>query len=79
MADSLKDIFANRYNDVPPEITAIKEYVQQQFKSDVSVMLRDKQIVIVTQSAALAATLRLHTPHLQKAANTKLRLQIRIT
>jgi hypothetical protein len=76
--DSLNNILLDKDFDVPPEITAIKAYVQRHFKSDVKVKLGPQAIVISTTSAALAGSLRMHLRQLQAAAGTDKRLILRI-
>jgi len=77
MTDSLSDILAGKW-DEPPEIQIIKRYVQRHFKSAVGVTLHDTQIVINAPGAALAASLRMHLPSLQKELKTDKKLLIRI-
>lgn len=76
--DSLSDILRRKDFDEPPEITAIKKYVQDEFKTDVGVQVRDKDIVINVASAALANTLRLRTPEIKRRCQTTKRLTFRI-
>lgn len=76
--DSLFDILGRKDFDLPPEVAAIKEYVRIEFQSEVEVLMRDKDIVIMGRSAALVGSLRLHGPKLQKAAKTKKRLVFRV-
>ncbi len=45
---------------------------------DVEVLVRQKDIVIITGSAGLAASLRLETPKIQKACKTDKKLLFRI-
>ncbi|HLC92045.1 MAG TPA: hypothetical protein VJC09_03250 [Candidatus Saccharimonadales bacterium] len=77
MTNSLGDILANKF-DEPPEIAIIKSYVQRHFKTSVGVTLHDTQIVINAPGAALAATLRMQLPQLQKELKTDKKLLIRI-
>lgn len=77
MTNSLGDILANKW-DEPPEIAIIKSYAMRHFKSSVGVTLHDKQIIINAPGAALAATLRMHLPDLQKELKTDKKLTIRI-
>ena len=77
MTQSLSDLLANKF-DEPPEIAIIKNYVQRHFKTDVGVTLHDTQIVINAPGAALAATLRMQLPQLQKELKTDKKLLIRI-
>jgi ribosomal protein L31E len=77
--DSLNNILLHKDFDEPPEIAAIKAYVQRHFQSDVSVKITPQAIVINTRSAALAGTLRMHLRQIQTAADTEKRLVLRIS
>lgn len=78
MSFRIDDILKQKNFDQPPEVGAIKDYVQKNYKADCSVMVKDDTVVIVVPSAALAGTLRMELLALQKAAQTKKRLAIRI-
>lgn len=64
--DNIADLLARRKPNEPPEIRAIKDYVQQHFKESVHVMVRERDIVITVRSSALAGTLRMRTVDLTK-------------
>ncbi|HVC36715.1 MAG TPA: hypothetical protein VNE40_04735 [Candidatus Dormibacteraeota bacterium] len=76
--DSLNDILSRKNFDLPPAITAIKEYIRQQFQEEVEVLIGENDIIICTKSAALAGSLRLRTPVIKKLAATDKRLSFRI-
>lgn len=76
--ESLQDLLKGRGVSEPPEIKLIKKYVQDEFKETVEVMVRDKDIVITVNSAALANTLRLRTTDIKKLCQTDKRLTFRI-
>jgi hypothetical protein len=76
--DSLSDILHRKDFDEPPEMTAIKKYVKDEFKVAVSVQVRDKDIVVGVPNAALANTLRLRTPDIKRRCQTTKRLTFRI-
>jgi hypothetical protein len=78
MSDSLADLLANKDFDEPAELRAIKDFVQQNYQADVEVQLREREIIITTPSAALAATLRLRMNELRAAAQTDKKLVLRI-
>lgn len=77
--DSLHSILSNKDFDEPPEIASIKKYVQDEFQTSVSVLVRDKDIVIGVPSAALANTLRLRGPEIKRRCQLDKRLTFRIT
>ena len=76
--DSLGSLLGRKDFDLPPEIQAIKKYVQDEFKSDVTVMVRERDIVIGVPSAALANTLRLRSPEMKRRCQLTKRLTFRI-
>lgn len=78
MANSLADILSNKNFDEPPEISAIKKFVHDNYQEDVEVLVRERDIVIAGRSASLVNTLRLNMRQLQAAAQTEKRLIFRI-
>jgi hypothetical protein len=76
--DSLDSILQHKDFDEPPEMAAIKKYVQEEFNTNVGVLVREKDIVIQVPNAALANTLRLRTPDIKQRCNTTKRLTFRI-
>lgn len=77
--DSLLNILNDRDFDEPPEISSIKKYVQDQFGIDVGVQPREKDIVVMVPSAALANTLRLRGPEMKRRCQLTKRLTFRIS
>ena len=78
MADSLFDILSHKDFDEPPEIAALKQYVQKHFQATVEVVVRERDIIITAPSAPLAGILRFHQHQLQKVAQTNKRITLRI-
>lgn len=76
--DSIFNILSRKDFDLPPEVAAIKQYIRDEFESEVEVLVRDKDIVITGRSAALVGSLRLHGPKIKKAAGTDKRLVFRV-
>lgn len=77
--DTISNILQRKDFDTPPEIAAVKQYVRAEFGAEVEVLLRgDKEMLISSRSAALAGSLRLHGPRIQKAARTERRLIFRV-
>ena len=76
--DSLFDLLGHKDFDMPPEAVAIKKYIREEFKQEVEVMVRERDIVISGRSAAFIGTLRMRTPALKKVAQTTKRLTFRI-
>ncbi len=77
--DTMKQLLSKRDPSIPKEVGLIKTYVQEQFKSDVTVLVQPTQIIVSAANAALAGTLRLHTHQLAELCETKKRLIIRIS
>ena len=78
MTHALSDILADRFDEEPVEIKAIKSYVHDNFGQSVAIAVRDNQLIITTKSAALAGALRPHLYKLQKLCSNNKRLLIRI-
>lgn len=76
--DSLSDILHHKNFDEPPEMAAIKKYVKDEFKLDVGVQVRERDIVVSVSSAALANTLRLRGPDIKRRCQLTKRLTFRI-
>ena len=76
--DSLFDILGKKDFDEPPEMASIKKYVHDEFQTAVTVMVRDRDIVIGVPSAALANTLRLRSPEIKRRCQLTKRLTFRI-
>lgn len=79
LVDSLNNILSKKDFDEPPEVQAIKKYVKDTFRIDVSVMVREKDILVIVPSAALATTLRLRGPDIKRRCQLDKRLTFRIT
>lgn len=77
--DSLSKLLGNKDFSEPAEIAAIKKYVQDEFHEDVSVMVRERDIVVGVSSAALANTLRLRSPDIKRRCQLTKRLTFRIS
>lgn len=77
--EQIGDLLGRYKSQEPPEITAIKRYIRDEFGAEASsVAVRDNQLVVTVTSGALAATLRLRTPQIQAQCNIAKRLIFRI-
>jgi hypothetical protein len=76
--DSLFSILGNKNFDEPPESASIKKFVNDEYQTDVTVLVRDKDVVVTCKSAALANTLRLRSPELKRRCQLTKRLVFRI-
>lgn len=77
--DNLGDILGKRQLREPAEIKIIKDYVRDNFDCAVTVEVKPTQLLIITNSAALAGTLRLKLHELAELCQTDKRLVIRIS
>lgn len=64
--------------DEPPEISSIKKYVLDEFKSVVVVQVRDKDILISVPNASLANMLRLRSQEIKQRCQLDKKLVFRI-
>ena len=76
--DSLFSILGNKNFDEPPESASIKKFVQDEYQLTVTVLVRDKDIVVTSQSAALVSTLRMRSPEVKRRCQLTKRLVFRI-
>lgn len=76
--DSLSNILHRKDFDEPPEMAAIKKYVKDKFQTEVGVQVRERDIVVIVPSSALANTLRLCGPDLKRRCQIDKRLTFRI-
>lgn len=67
--DSLFDILGTKDFSEPPEVAAIKRYVQDELHEEVAVTVRERDIQIAARSAALANTLRLRSLDIRRHCN----------
>jgi hypothetical protein len=76
--DSLLSILENSGHAEPPEIKSIKKYVDNEYGVSVGVQVRERDIIIIVPSSALANTLRLRGPDIKKRCQLTKRLTFRI-
>jgi hypothetical protein len=76
--DSLLNILQSKNFDEPPEISSIKKYVKDEFGVEVTVQVRDRDIIVGVPNAALAGTLRLRGPEMKRRCQLDKRLTFRI-
>ena len=74
----MSDILHRKSFDEPPEMAAIKKYVEEEFKIKVGVQVRERDIVVNVPNAALANTLRLRGPEIKRRCQLTKRLTFRI-
>lgn len=79
MISNLGDILKGRAMEPPAEIKVVKDFVKAKLKADVTVGVKPGKIIITADNAALAGTLRLHLPELEKLVKSNKKLVIRIS
>lgn len=78
MADSLFNILSDKDFDQPQQLVAIKGYVQRHWGQEIQAKMSNKNVVITVKSAALASTIRMHIPAIQKECDIDGKLIIKI-
>lgn len=78
MTNSIADILGQKQYGEPEEIAVIKNYVRKELRTEVSVAVQERQIVIIVPSGAVAGALRPHLYRIAQACNTTKRVMIRI-
>lgn len=78
MSTSLGDLLPKHRFEEPPEVRAIKAFIEEQYQQPAGVSIRQQQIIIHVKSAALAGALRLRLHELREQCQTDRRLVIRI-
>lgn len=76
--DSLFNLLSNKNFDEPPESASLKKFVADEYKTAVTVLVREKDIVVSAPSAALVSTLRLRSPEIKRRCQLTKRLVFRI-
>lgn len=76
--DHIFDILSGKDFDEPAEIKSIKKFVKDEYGHDVSVMARDKDIVIMVKSSSLAGSLRIRGPEIKRRCQIDKKLVFRI-
>lgn len=77
--DSIFKVLSNKNFDEPPEMASIKKYVLDEFKIEVGVQVRDKDIIIKVPNSSLANTLRLRSPEIKRRCQISKKLTFQIT
>ncbi len=76
--DSLFNLLGDKNFDEPPESASLKKFVEDEYKTAVTVVVREKDIVVSAPSAALVSTLRLRSPEIKRRCQLTKRLVFRI-
>ncbi len=76
--DHIFDILRQKDFDEPEEIKSIKKFVKDEYGQEVSVMAREKDIIVMVSSSALANSLRLRGPEIKRRCQIDKKLVFRI-
>lgn len=76
--DNLGDLLSKRDLNEPTDINLIKNFIKENFGATSSVKLQRNQIIIMVNSAALAASLRMRLHEIQKLLDDPKKLVIYI-
>jgi len=76
--DSLDKLLKAKHLSEPAEIRAIKQFVQDKYQSEVGIVLRTNQLVIIAPSASLIGSLRLDQQKLKQLLPQSLKISFRI-
>ena len=74
----MHSILSRKDFEEPPEVRAIKKFIRDNYQTEVSVLVRERDIVIGVANASLANTLRLRSPELKRRCQLDKRLTFRI-
>ena len=77
--DSIASILGDKDFDQPTEIVSLKKYLKQEFGIEAILQIRDKDIVVNVNNAALANTLRLRSPEIKRHCQLSKKLTFRIS
>lgn len=78
MADSLGNLLQQKSFDIPPEVLVIKTFIYENYKSDCTITIQPRLIVISVKGASLAGSIRTRLHELQLLCQTDKRLSLRI-
>jgi hypothetical protein len=76
--DSIFDILKDKEFSEPAEVESLKDYIFKNFGLKVSIMVRQKDFVIIVPSSTAAASLRLNSQEINKSLKLTKPLSFRI-
>lgn len=77
--DSLFNILSHKNFDEPPEAASIKKFIYDEYKTEVSVTVRNDDISVQVPGAALVNTLRLRAPEIKRRCQIDKKINFRIS
>ncbi len=76
--DSLGDVVQRKNIQEPPQVAALKKYVQDNHNATITVKIAPKYYLITAPGASLAGTLRLETAQIVEECSLDKRLVIHV-
>ncbi len=76
--DSLKDLLASKSLDEPTEITALKNFCQDQYSFEAKLSISDDKIFLSAPNGILATELRMRMPEINNRCQLTKKLIIKI-
>lgn len=76
--DSIKSLLGDKDFSEPEEINNLKQYIKSQYDSYCEIRLNPKGLTIIVESSALANTLRLALPKIQRELSISQGVFVRI-
>ena len=74
--DNISDLLAKKGFNEPAEIKLVKDYVMNKYDEDVNVKVDMNKIYIYVKNSALASSVRMNIPEIQKICNSSKRIVI---
>lgn len=74
--DNISDLLANRNLSEPPEIKIIKDFILNKYDEDVAIKIEQNKIIIFASNSALANSIRMNVPEIQKICDSDKRIVI---
>jgi hypothetical protein len=74
--DNISDLLSKRNISEPPEIKLIKDFILHKYEENVSVKIDDNKIIIFATNSALASTIRMNIPEIQRICKSEKRIAI---
>lgn len=76
--DSINTILGSKDFNEPDDITKLKAYIEDRYRSPATIRVHKKGLIISVSSSALANTLHLHLPEIKRELDITQALVVRI-
>jgi len=74
--DNLQDLLSQKKYSEPPELKLLKDYIKEQFDSEVTIKSDNNNIIITAPNSALASRLHSDSLKLQDISKTDKKIKI---